>query len=782
MHINNFFIARLLALALFWCEAASASLQVNSNDSVYRFEGQLWVYEDTSGTLSFEEVQQFDHEGNFSLSKSGSPNLGFSRSAFWIKATITNDLMYEQDWVLEVVYPPLDSIILHVVSEGGATRTIHAGDHLLFKERDIQVHNYAFQLKTAPSKDTTLYLRIQSESAMSVPITLYTPAAFAEYSSQSGLVSGLFYGLIIVIVLYNLFLYTAVRESSYLLYVIYILCLGMTQFTVRGYAYKYLWPDYVWWANVCIPFFASASVVAALRFSQVFLRSKELTPLIHKLVSYVLIPGFSFLMVSSLFGNYSFNIHAISLLTTSTLPVVIAMAINCWRAGNSAARYYLLAWVVLLLSSVIWILKILGLLPVNFVTTYAVQIGSAIETILLSFALGDRINLERKERYRAQKEALANLEKSNELKNDFMTTISHELRTPMNGVIGSLELIENASKQGQSIDTPLESAESSAYHMQSIIEDILCFSDVQAEKLTIIKDAFSLKSLLKPTLKYYENLCKTKALLFHFEADSGFDKIYIGDAHKINKIVSHLLDNAVKFTAQGEVKVSVVGTELTDGSKQNLLRFSITDSGIGISEELQPKIFQAFHQADNSLTRIHGGLGIGLTICKSLTDALGGQLNFSSSTNPNTSGTLFELELALEKASIVRSAPALREVGPSSKTIMVVEDNPVNLMILCNLVEKDGHKVIKASNGLEAVEKFNAEVIDLVFMDCQMPVMDGYEATRLIRETSDSIPIVAVTANAQESDRKLCFDSGMNDFISKPIKKGIIHDVISKWA
>lgn len=759
---------------------AIETLSITNQDEVYDAGHLIQYLEDENSEWTIEQVSSKDFDEKFRTQEKAIANFGFTPSAYWARFDIHNQLGSEKEWLLELGYPLLDEVSAYFIRDGKLIKSRISGDHKPFAERDIDYFNFIFRFSLEPGETQTVYLRVKSQSSVQFPLQVYSPITFAEAATKSMLIAGLYYGIILIIATYNLFLFFSVRESAYLYYVLYTVALGFSQFSVSGYAYQHFWPENVWWGNHSVVFFLSLSMVFAGMFTQRFLQSQTYSPLLHKVVTYAITPVYVFGCFAALALDYSTTVKILVVLVNIATPIFVLMGVRSWMAGYDPARYFTYGWAALMCFSIQWNLKHLGIVPSNMFTNYSVQIGSSIEVLLLSLALGDRIKFERSQTLKAQQQAVENLQKSNELKNSFMATVSHELRTPMNGIIGSLELIENAYNNKEGIDKPLETAENSAHHMQSLVEDILCFTDAQANNMVTVKENFSLRGLLDSITEHYSMLCQSKGLELEIQYDDSVENYYIGDERRLRKILSHLLDNAVKFTPEGKVSLLVERNDnkTLDPHKASL-HIQVKDTGIGISAEQQAAVYDAFRQVDGSLTRGYGGLGIGLAICHSLVKALEGTISFTS----NPEGTTFDAIIFIDKGQDVQPTPSIiNDTKKKTERVMIVEDNPVNQMIMCNLVGKLGYTIVKANNGQEAVDLFREEAADFIFMDCQMPVMDGYRATTAIRDINKEVPIVAVTANALERDRQKCFDAGMNDFISKPIKKGIIAEKLNKWG
>lgn len=374
---------------------------------------------------------------------------------------------------------------------------------------------------------------------------------------------------------------------------------------------------------------------------------------------------------------------------------------------------------------------------------------------------------------RAQQEA----QQANEAKSEFLAVMSHEIRTPLNGIIGSLNLIEEEDMAERDA-AYLHVIKSSSEHLLSVINDILDYSKIQAGKFTLEPEAVDLNLLLDGLALFYEPLFSSRGLHFKLEKEN-LDNAYIyADKVRLQQILNNYLNNALKFTERGGVVLKVVRNQ------QDGLIFSVEDTGIGIKPEAMQELFQDFNQLHRGSQRQYGGTGLGLFICKRLAELMGGSVGVSSEFG---SGSTFHMQL---QPKWLKNMPQMhagareqdKEIDYSKVSVLLVEDNQVNQLIAKKLLERIGVKVSVAENGKQALESLQHSSFDLVFMDCQMPVMDGYEATRRLREFDRHTPVIALTANIQPADRKACFQVGMNDYISKPFKPEDMTQMLNRYC
>ncbi|MDF2595955.1 MAG: sensor hybrid histidine kinase [Clostridia bacterium] len=395
--------------------------------------------------------------------------------------------------------------------------------------------------------------------------------------------------------------------------------------------------------------------------------------------------------------------------------------------------------------------------------------------------LRDITNLEKtvRELEKAKYEA----EQANKAKSEFLATISHEIRTPINGIVGMAELLKSAMLSEEEKEN-LKVLEHLAEALLNIINDILDFSKIEAGRMELQKSSMDIRELIADIVKSFSYTEKRQQVALNCYIDEQVPNIIYTDSARLKQILVNLLSNAFKFTEKGKIDIHI--ESIREQDHEVMLLFSVTDTGIGIAKDKLKTLFQTFYQVDSTSKRKYGGTGLGLSIVKKLVELMGGKIGVESEEGL---GSKFSFEMTFEKVnkSSINEELSIKIYSEKDMKlhILVVEDSKVNQLLIKKILVQKNWVVETANNGKEALEKLEKEDYDLILMDIQMPVMDGYEASKIIREkekiTQKHIPIIALTANSTEEDQRKSIEAGMDEYLTKPIKSENLYLNILKY-
>ncbi|MDH5446961.1 MAG: PAS domain S-box protein [Gammaproteobacteria bacterium] len=380
-------------------------------------------------------------------------------------------------------------------------------------------------------------------------------------------------------------------------------------------------------------------------------------------------------------------------------------------------------------------------------------------------------------------------EEGSRVKSEFLATISHELRTPLNGIIGSIELIRDDGGISDETMEFINMADRSAQNLLLILNNILDFSDMEFDQIEVNYSKVNIRELLESIVEVYLHSIKDDPISLNYVVAETVPELIVIDRKHVQSVVRNLLNNAIKFTTSGQIRV--LCTKVSDVHDSPCLRVEVEDTGIGIEEKDHDRIFDYFTQADGSFTRKYGGAGLGLSICKNVISQLDGEIGVTSELGK---GSTFWFEIPIkpltnikveeEHFSIPQEIRQSQNKDNENVHMLIVEDDLANRMILQAMLTKLGYRTDIAEDGQQAINKLENKSYDLILMDCQMPVMDGFIATKEIRKSekeNEHIPIIAVTANAMVQDREKCLKVGMDDYMAKPVNLVKLAQMLKKW-
>ncbi len=718
--------------------------------------------------------------------KTESDDLGFTKNNFWAKLELQNATNTALDYYLETARPITDLVELYTIDKitGKITKAI-SGDKMPYSERTFDNHKTIFKLEIQPNAQLVLFLHLKSDGeVIKMPVVLYNADRFIEMISIEQMVFGFFFGILAIAAIIYFFFFFGLRDKTFIYYSLYVVFVGLLQFALDGYFYKYMAPGGGWFSNHSVLLIAIIAALLSGKYSEVFLKIKLYSSRIYYLfnAAYVLLFVLLFCAVfipSTLLYCYVL-VNVFSMIFLFLIVFTIAYL---YYKKKPVDILFTIGIFFLITGFAVFILNNFGLVTSNFLTQNSSKLGTGFEIIFLSLSMSNLIRNLKNEKNELNRIALVRSEEMNELKSYFLSNISHELRTPLNAITNLIDSISSEVKDKKVIKN-CKVIKYSSHSLLSSVNDILDFSKIEKGELKLEKAPFDLQKVLKSIKQNAKSRAKDKGLNFQFTNSEPFSNLLIGDENRLTQIINNVLSNGIKFTAEGFVKFDIEVIE-KQGNKADLI-FTVTDSGVGILKDKIDTIFDSFSQNKIDNKRKFGGLGLGLYIVKNLVDMHNGTIEMESVVGVGTTCKItIEYDVEVKK-KIELVEPESEVYDLEGKTILVVEDNSINQMVIKMITKKWlNTSVLYANNGQEGVDAVKNNSIDIVLMDLQMPVMDGYEATIAIRngeagQHNITIPIIAVTADTMEATKLRVTEIGMNNYLSKPIKKESLYQAIKE--
>lgn len=699
--------------------------------------------------------------------------------SIWIRGNLEGNESSDQRWILLSSLASQAQVFIDGVPTTKSARS-HLDNPL---QKSIPFHHLTFELPNITSS-SELSIKFDPRFPMSTPIKLVNESGLiAQVIIHTALSVG-FASIIFALILYNLILFFTVKDSIYLLYVVtaasvFLYTLVLTNLLPYvGLTESHFYP-LTKALVILIPMLTIQFVIRILRL-------KELSIFIYSIFQAITI-FFLCLLVTTPFLEPQTVVALSASIGIFVYLSFLPMAIIRVKNGYKPALYFLIGWLPVVFALNILALESLSIIKGSQWVMYYVPSAMSWEMVLFSLALASRIKILRDERdtlqaqqFEVSEKARRALERSNQIKDDFLNAVSHELRTPLHTIQGQLDLLREAPLNGLQ-NQAFRLIEYANLRMTRQVGGILDFVDAQDDNLISAPQVFEPQSLFDLLEFEFRETAKAKPIALAFGVDDNLPAKLFMDGLMLEKVLYQLIDNTVKFTPSGG-QALIRGEKLANDS---VFQIHISDTGPGIPEDQRGKVFQAFKQGEAGLTRRYGGVGLGLPLASSLVAALGGSMEVIESSEK---GTTIEVLVPYQDVH----QPVMDNTGlPGSHSpgwaprILVVEDDAGNRMIIRKQLEKMGVVSEGVQNGLQAVEAATKEHWDMIIMDCQMPVMDGIEATREIRLKAIpnlDTPIIAVTANATESYRQQCLEAGMNDYCTKPLPMSKLKELVLRYA
>ncbi len=671
--------------------------------------------------------------------RAGVPNRGFSRDICWFRVKAASAGISRQ-WMLHVGYPLLNEVDFYVLDERDRVRAHHQGGlSRPYKVRPVDYQKPVFPVELPADRPKQLYLRVASAHSMQAPVELQTVEHFNRRGQFTLLVQGLFFGAMLIVTLYSLFLYFSMRERVYLLYVAWTLCVSAFLVIYHGFAQRFTWPGNpllsTYSMSWLLPFVALIPALFTIRF----LSLEERSPWLHRTLLYQVYAA-AILFITLPFIDQHIQVIAGTLLIMVVNVTIMVAGVARSLAGDPYARIFSIAWACYIAGGMLLGFNKLGIAPYNTLTENLFQFGIFVAVLLHSFSLSDRVNFLREEHARSlQERARAEMEAfkataRNQAKSDFLATISHEIRTPMNGVLGMADLLKATEldrKQTHYVDTIVQSSKS----LMSVINDILDYSRIESGKLRLDLAYVETETIIDECVGLFSPQSREKNLPLYSFIESRVPPVIRTDPVRLKQILANLLSNAFKFTPSGEITLHVALRQGGEDSNHCTVLFEVSDTGVGVNPQDQETLLRSSLSPEHASSgRASRGSGLGLSISSQLVRMLDGDMGLNSSPGRGTT-FWFTLDCQCEPAPIW--VPEL-----AHRLVLIVSQDSLLALSLSQMVSRWGMRVESCNSVADAERKLEAldandATVELVLADEPLSgalsaLVEKREQTRLV--------------------------------------------------
>ncbi|MCP5162064.1 MAG: response regulator [Hahellaceae bacterium] len=913
----------LLLAGISQAQASVPSIRLDDGQHQWQFSAQAQYMKDERGDITIEALRRGEFDRDFFTIETQQANFGFHDAVYWIRFNLTyrprSDRGNKNFW-LSFEYPLLDYVDLYLVDESGQMTHFSGGDQRPFSQNPVDFPRPSFELNLTPKAVTSVFIRVENKSSQQLGFGVWDTEGFSSHISWIRLQDGIFVGIMLIMMLYNLFVFIAIKDSAYLYYVMAITSFLLGQCMLTGLTWQYVhWKDLVWNNNLT-SVFLNITWMFLLLFSRAFLQTKKIAPMMDGLLKFLALAS-AWMAVLSFISDYNFTIKLSTRLTLIYALVSTLIGLALWRRGHRAARYYTFAWVAYMGSVLLALLYLFGVIPYSYIAANGIHLGAFANVLLLSLALADRINTqkretelqrrralmaredaieanqralshlkmfrklyenasegifqcsfdgkfisanpslagvfgydsadeliadvediadqcyhspdvrkefeaevldqgriinhealyvkrdgrlfwgsssahlvrddagrpayiegsliditERKDKEKAQREREA-AQASASAKSEFLANMSHEIRTPMNAIIGFAALAQKTDLDTKQRDY-VSKIEHSSKALLGIINDILDFSKIEAGKLSLESVSFNLYDVINDIVNILSQKSAEKNLELVVRVSPSVMANLMGDPLRLEQILINLTNNAIKFTAEGEVIIRIKEIQSLDQRVQ--LLFEVIDTGIGITKAQQERLFTPFTQADGSTTRKYGGTGLGLSISKQLVELMSGEIWVESVEGEGSTfafSAWFDLQPTPEQKSIY-AAKELKDLR-----VLLIDDKDAGQEAILEILDSFRCQATLLQPDYTLISKleseFTSEAFDLVIVDRQLKAIETMEAARKIRQLAhfSETPIVIMALTNEEHFHETAAELGFHCLI-KPVTPSVMLDCI----
>lgn len=740
--------------------ADSEILNIGGEYSKTSLTGYAMYLEDKENQYDIYSIQ--DPRLVWTLTEVSNLNRSYTKSSYWLRFQLKNESSKSERLVYEASYPRHQRVDFFIPS-----KNFHSS---IDRKNPPPIHKrwekFPFFFSVESGEELTIYIRMESEMDMILDSNLFTNEEFHRSYLEKSSFNSLFYGIMIVMLLYNLFLFLYLREKVYLAYVFYSLAFFMYILSYYGVGYKYLWGDFSWFQERETPLMMSLAFgIFAPEFLSRFLYSHEnyrnSIKRILRWIQFFSVPLFIYVVIAD--PNDSIRLFpywSLTVVIVSTSVIVLRI-----RDGYIPAWYVLFGFAPIMVAGILAALRGIGVLPSNLLTLYGMLYASSIDLVILSLGLAYRIKILQQSEIRANT--------ANEAKSEFIAQMSHEIRTPLQGLESSIDLIMEEEDPSE-LDQLKEAIRRNLKNLSRILSDILDFSKLEAGFFTLHKEKVDIHNLMEDAFRFYQPKVKLKNLELHLESPLLPIQLVVTDGTRLNQVLNNLLSNAIKFTENGKITIRY---ERKFIKNQNFIYFEVKDTGIGIDKSSANKLFTNYFQADSSISIQYGGTGLGLAICKKIIDMFGGEIGVDSILDQGSRFWFTIPEEIVDERYLAEEFDVKNHESNPTR-LLLLEDSVELQKLFSRKLQKLGYEVKVSGNIKEALELTETFHPSIVISDFHLEDGTALDYSEKISLLNRKIFMYVITGEKDESLQSRCEEAGIRSVHLKPIEIESIHKII----
>jgi signal transduction histidine kinase/CheY-like chemotaxis protein len=736
-------------------------IHLDRTDKEYNPSRFIYYFEDKTNSLKLEDILILPIS-DFKKIETETISLGFSSSTYWLSFDLQN-LTREKKWFLEIGFPLLYKIEFYNLQYEVLKQKKFLGLYQNFDQREFKHRKFIVPFHVDENYKSRILLKIESITSLRVPLKLISYEAFVRYDFFETVLISSIQSIFMLLFIYHLLTYFILKSKNYLLLCLVVLAFQFFHLSQTGLLFQYLIPNHSNLALKLNLFFATCCLFFFVLYVYFYI---EISKYLKK-SAYIFKVFFLIVLVIALFSLLSIDYYKyiakfIQIIAPLFIIYTIIITVLLGFKTNHISKYFLLALIIFSTTLIIYIFRNLNILPVNHFTNYSVPVGGFIFMLLTSLGLTNKIKELTKENLES--------EEVNRSKTIFFASLSHDIRTPMNALKGIIELLDNSPLNKEQREY-ISILSNKAVYLNQLLDQILDYSKLDSNKMQIQLGFFDLNTLLKELSIFYRELANNKGIKLELEIDSKIESKILFDSLKLKQILNNLVSNAIKFTEKGNVVIRAELVSKESESSEQVILFTIQDSGIGIHPDKIKYLFQPFSQLNTSESSKYGGTGLGLALSNKLLNLFHSEISISSEEGV---GTKFFFKIQTKYTSRVENqSEATRTHSIFTKKelkILIIEDDSIMQLITKRKLEQNGFTVDFVSNGQDAILKLESEFYPIILVDMFMPILDGFQTIKKIREIEkEKTKIFIYSSLPSEQENFKLNDLDCNGILKKPI-------------